>query len=170
MNSLLRPLLPEDLSQIRRWRNHESIRSVMFSTHEISEDEHRAWYEREHVASNRRLLVYQVGAHPMGFINFKYNAASRNGEWGFFSAPDAPAGTGTAMGRSALIYAFDELGLHKVSGEVLDINSRSIKFHVKLGFTKEGQLRKHHFDGTTYHDVHLFGLLKSDWKNHLATY
>ena len=85
-------------------------------------------------------------------------------DWGFYVDPDGPKGQGMALGRSVLSFGFVELQLHRVTGQVLDSNIRSIKFHNRLGFTAEGKLRSHHPTEIGYQDVHLFGLLGHEWK------
>jgi RimJ/RimL family protein N-acetyltransferase len=67
------------------------------------------------------------------------------------------------LGVTALHHAFGVLGVHKVSGQALDFNTASIRFHERLGFRREGLLREHHFDGERYHDILCFGLLDHEW-------
>lgn len=61
-------------------------------------------------------------------------------------------------------YAFGEAMLHKLCGQVLDCNVRSLGFHERLGFSQEGVLRQLHFEGQRYHDVICLGLLLSEWQ------
>jgi RimJ/RimL family protein N-acetyltransferase len=85
-------------------------------------------------------------------------------EWGFYNAPDAPRGSGRAMGRLTLAKAFGEERLHKVFGQVLVDNAGSIRLHQALGFRPEGVLRAHYLDNAgSHHDIHCFGLLRHDW-------
>jgi hypothetical protein len=46
MSSGLRPMREADLDMVRRWRNAPDVRKNMYTTHEISPEEHRAWWER----------------------------------------------------------------------------------------------------------------------------
>jgi UDP-4-amino-4,6-dideoxy-N-acetyl-beta-L-altrosamine N-acetyltransferase len=161
--SQVRPLQAEDLDLVRQWRNSEAVRRWMFSTNTITEQEHREWFAKNQNNPLRHLLVYSEGETSLGFVNISVEAASKNAEWGFYIAPDAPPGTGQRLGKTALSYAFNVLALHKVCGHVLHFNQRSIRFHEKLGFQLEGQLRDEHYDGSTYHDVVLFGLLRTDY-------
>jgi RimJ/RimL family protein N-acetyltransferase len=85
-------------------------------------------------------------------------------DWGFYLAPDAPKGSGRELGKQALDYAFTQLGLHKVCGQALGFNKRSIAFHTALGFTEEGCLREQHFNDGKFHDVVCFGLLSHEWQ------
>lgn len=159
----LRPLHTDDLDLVRQWRNSEAVRRWMFSTNTITEQEHREWFEKNANNPLRHLLVYTEGDTSLGFVNISVNASSKNAEWGFYIAPDAPAGTGHRLGKAALAHAFEKLALYKVYGHVLHFNQRSIRFHEKLGFVQEGRLRHDHFDGNAYHDVVIFGLLRTDY-------
>lgn len=151
-----------DLEQVLSWRNHDNVRRYMYTQHEISLEEHTRWFERATLDPSRHLLVFEVDATPIGFINFHEIAPGGVADWGFYAAPDAPQGTGRQLGAAALRYAFDEAGLHKVCGQAIAFNERSIKFHLNQGFHQEGILREQHFDGQCYHDVVCFGLLACD--------
>lgn len=156
-----------DLERVLAWRNHQDVRRYMYTQHEISLEEHTLWFERACKDDSRHLLVFEADVVPLGFINIQQITTGGVAEWGFYTAPDAPKGTGRHMGQAALIYAFSTAGLHKVCGQALSYNERSIRFHQTLGFQQEGVLREQHFDGQHYHDVVCFGLLGCEWRaNH----
>lgn len=159
----MRIMQEEDLPIVLQWRNHQEVRRFMYSQHEISLEEHQRWFSQVSGEPNRHLLIYQCEGLPLGFVNFHQLRSSAVAEWGFYLAPDAARGTGMRLGQAALDYAFNQLALHKVCGEALDYNQRSQRFHQKLGFSEEGILRDHYFDGSRYHAVHCFGLLASEW-------
>lgn len=152
-----------DLEQVLAWRNHPEVRRYMYTQHEIALGEHTRWFENASNDPNRHLLVFERGSIPLGFINIHQIAPGGVADWGFYAAPDAPKGTGGLLGQAALRFAFQEAGLHKLCGQALAYNARSIRFHQSLGFQQEGILRQHHFDGQHYHDVVCFGLLASEW-------
>lgn len=145
------------------WRNHPEIRRYMYTQHEISSDEHARWFARASQDSQRHLLVFANEKTALGFINIHQIASGGIADWGFYAAPDAPRGTGRALGQAALRYAFQVARLHKLCGQALAFNKRSIRFHLNLGFQREGVLRQQHFDGEQYHDVLCFGLLAREW-------
>ena len=156
----LRPLAVDDLETIRAWRNHPNVRSSMFSTSEISREEHQGWFDRASADAARRLLLLERDDRAIGFVQFQILGGGGIAEWGFYVAPGAKKGTGGLLARHALRFAFRDAGFHKVCGRVLAFNEPSIAFHLKFGFQREGILREHHFDGSRYHDVLCFGLLK----------
>lgn len=153
----------EDLEMVLSWRNHPEIRRYMYTQHEISSDEHARWFARASQDSQRHLLVFANEKTALGFINIHQIASGGIADWGFYAAPDAPRGTGRALGQAALRYAFQVARLHKLCGQALAFNKRSIRFHLNLGFQREGVLRQQHFDGEQYHDVLCFGLLAREW-------
>ncbi|MCI2807802.1 UDP-4-amino-4,6-dideoxy-N-acetyl-beta-L-altrosamine N-acetyltransferase [Eoetvoesiella caeni] len=153
-----------DLELVLEWRNHIDIRRYMYTQHEISWDEHCQWFRRVSKDHTCHLLIYSNRENiPLGFLSFQCINGGPIAEWGFYVSPHGPQGTGVRLGTAALNYAFTQLKLHKVCGEALGFNERSIKFHQRLGFQQEGVLRDQHFDGTHYHPVLCFGLLVEEW-------
>jgi UDP-4-amino-4,6-dideoxy-N-acetyl-beta-L-altrosamine N-acetyltransferase len=160
----LRPMSSADLATVLHWRNHPDVRQYMFDQHEIGLDEHRQWFERQSSDPGRALLIYEAGGVPSGFVAL--TRGRRNplvADWGFYAAPGAPKGTGRALGVLALSHAFGSMALHKVCGQAIASNRRSIDLHLALGFRQEGLLRDQHFDGRHHHAVVCFGLLVHEW-------
>jgi UDP-4-amino-4,6-dideoxy-N-acetyl-beta-L-altrosamine N-acetyltransferase len=154
-----------DLDRVLAWRNHPDVRRYMYTQHEITLDEHRRWFELTSADPRKHLLIFEIAKQPLGFINFHELGNGGIADWGFYVAPDAPKGSGRQLGCAALNHAFIELKHHKVCGQALAYNERSITFHQSLGFQQEGILRDQHFDGERYHHVNCFGLLCSEWRS-----
>jgi UDP-4-amino-4,6-dideoxy-N-acetyl-beta-L-altrosamine N-acetyltransferase len=163
----VRPMGPSDLARVLAWRNDIRVRRFMFSPHEIAMDDHRSWFERSLENPAIHLLVFERDAEPQGFINFNSAAGAGRAEWGFYTAPEAPRGTGQMLGRAALDHAFDELRFSAVVGKVLGYNERSLHMHEALGFQREAVLPDQHFDGERHHDVVCFCLTAAAWKKFL---
>ena len=161
----VRRLAPPDLARVLAWRNDPAINRHMFTQHHITLEEHQRWFERATLDPRKHLFVFESSGEPLGYVNFNEMSSGGIVDWGFYTAPDAPKGTGRSLGRTALAHAFGELGLHKVCGEVLVGNVASTRMHEALGFQKEGLRRDQHFDGAMYHDVISFGLLASEWQS-----
>jgi len=157
-------MVETDLEQVLEWRNHPEVRNYMYSSHEIRTNEHRAWFNKAKNNSGVALLIYEKSSQSQGFVNITRTRCDEVADWGFYLAPDALTGSGSELGKLALNYAFAKLKLHKVCGQALGFNTRSIAFHKRLGFTEEGCLREQHFDGSQFHDVLCFGILSKEWK------
>lgn len=160
----IRHMVHADLERVLAWRNHPDVRRFMYTQHEITLDEHQRWFERTLPDPKKHLLVFEVNQQPQGFVNFSEVENGGIADWGFYAAPDASKGSGRQLGRAALNHAFTQLKLHKVCGEALAYNERSIQFHQSLGFKQEGILRDQHFDGERYHNVISMGLLSNEWQ------
>lgn len=165
----VRKLLEADLELVLSWRNHPDVRKYMYTQHEITLEEHTAWFKSASCDDSRHLLIFEQKHIPLGFISIKEINKNGVADWGFYLSPDALKGTGQFLGRTALNYAFHSASLHKVCGQALGFNERSINFHQKLGFKQEGILRQQHFDGKTYHDIVCFGLLATEWLDNLES-
>lgn len=154
-----------DVERVRAWRNDDSVRRHMFSNHEIELEESQRWFDGLKQDPNRHVMILETEDGPAGFVNIGPIRAGGIADWGFYAAPGAPRGTGQLLGDLALAFAFGELHLHKLCGEVIGGNEVSQRFHRRLGFLQEGELFEQHFDGNVYHNVILFGLLARDWRS-----
>jgi RimJ/RimL family protein N-acetyltransferase len=63
-----------------------------------------------------------------------------------------------------LKYYFGELRYQKCTVEVHANNESSIALHEKLGFCREGTLRRMVYTGGQYFDSHYYGLTKEEWE------
>ncbi|MQA78470.1 MAG: GNAT family N-acetyltransferase [Streptosporangiales bacterium] len=152
---MLRDATEADLADIRRWRNHEQVRSVSLTSHEISADEHLRWWQRAAADPSRRVLVYERDGVPSGVVNFfDHDTADRSAGWGFFLDSDGLDGRGETLPawievqREALDYAFGPLDVDVLTGEVLEDNTVVRRMNRRFGFT-EGEPRTHTVDGRT---------------------
>ncbi len=161
--STVRLVAQADLALILSWRNHPDVRRFMFTQHEISPDEHQKWFSKVSLDNSRCLLVVEEGREPVGFVQFTQSASKGVADWGFYTDPEAPKGTGRKLGMAALEYAFTHLKLHKICGQVISSNPVSIGFHHRLGFIQEGVLRVHQLSNGEYQDLYCFGMLKHEW-------
>ena len=163
--SRLRPMSDGDLDMVREWRNAPAIRENMYTSHEISRQEHIAWWEKTKAAIDSRYLIYETNNVPIGVISFnKIDRTNNNAFWAFYASPEAKRGTGSQMELLALDFAFTELNLHKLSCEVLGFNSRVVRLHQKFGFLIEGTFREQFAKDGQWHDVYRLGILACEWR------
>ena len=160
----IRDVLEDDLPMLLSWRNHPDVRRFMFTQHEIGLEEHRKWFIKASHDVSRRLFLIEENNKAIGYVQLSQVVEGGVAEWGFYAKPDAPKGTGTKMGIMVLNHAFEQLKLHKVCGQAIASNQVSIAFHQRMGFTREGIMREQHRIGMSYHDLHCFGLLRTEWK------
>lgn len=161
---LLRPIRDDELNLMLSWRNAPAVRMNMYTTHEISQSEHLAWWQRTEGSADQLYLMYEADSAPLGIVAFsRINTLHANCSWAFYADPNAPKGTGSRMEFLALEYAFGPLGMRRLHCEVLDFNIPVIGLHQKFGFQIEGRLRQHYRRNDEYSDVVLLGILQSEW-------
>ena len=160
----LRPITDADLEQVLAWRNHPVIRSNMYTQNEITMDEHLSWWERVKASPKFTFLLYESADTPLGYVAFsEITRGPGTATWGFYTAPDAPRGTGSLMSLVAIDTAFGELALRKLNGEVIGRNAASLRLHESFGFRREGLFRNHVLIRDTLEDVIRFALFAEDW-------
>lgn len=135
----------------------------MFSQHEISREEHEAWFEAADSDPSRQLLVVEDSDGLFGFVQLDSVASKGIANWGFYVRPGAPRGSGRRLGVAALDHAFGELSLHKLCGQAIQTNNASVILHRRLGFAEEGVLREQKYANGSYHSLICFGMLKREW-------
>lgn len=161
----MRPMTSGDLAMVREWRNSDNVRPYMYTTHEITQAEHEAWWARVSVDPRSRHYVFCVNDVPVGVVNIveidEYNGTA---SWGYYiGAENAPPGTGSAMEYIALDMVFGELGIRKLVCEVFAFNKRPLKMHARFGFVQEGVRRAHKKHEDAYEDVIELGVFAEEW-------
>lgn len=151
-----------DLTLVRQWRNHPSVRFCMFNQNEINQEEHEKWFLEKSNQKNQYLLIFENKTTPHGFISFNVKH-DLEADWGFYKAPDSAKGTGELLGQLVLDYAFKKIGLGKINAQVIQYNQVSLLFHKKLGFLEQKTVKNAYFDGQQYHDVIHFSLSINEW-------
>ena len=165
MSNKLRLIDKDDLNLVLEWRNHPNIRDFMFDNTKIKLEQHLKWFEHVKTSKYFNVYIFEINSIPMGFMSFHNLKMQGIADWGFYTAPDAPKGTGTQLAQTSIHHAFNSLKFSKIYGQVLVHNTDSIRLHERMGFLQEGVLRKQYYDGQSHHDIVCFGLLDSEWKS-----
>ncbi|RZU13719.1 hypothetical protein EV645_4572 [Kribbella rubisoli] len=148
---MLRTATEADVDIIRRLRNQQANRDVSITSHEITADEHAAWWAKTSKDPSRRVLVYERDGATAGVVNF-FDLEGTSGAWGFFLDADGLAERGETLPawievmREATAYAFDELGLDVLTGEVLEHNAVVRQMNRRFRFV-EGTPEVRYADG-----------------------
>ena len=147
---MLRAATEHDVDTIRRLRNQQANRDVSITSHEITADEHAAWWAKTSADPSRRVLIYERDG-VAGVVNF-FDLEGTTGAWGFFLDADGLAERGETLPawieimREATAYAFDELGLDVLTGEVLEHNTVVRQMNRRFRFA-EGEPETLYADG-----------------------
>ena len=116
-------------------RNHEEIRTWMYSKDIISKEEHLSFLANLGIDEKRRyFLVKQKGA-VIGAINFSKINYGSSVDFGIFINPFKKSqGFGSVLESAASEYACTELGAETIKLEVLEQNTKAINFYKRCGF------------------------------------
>ena len=161
----LRPLEERDLEMVLAWRNSERVRSCMYTDHIITPEEHRAWFDRSRQTEFPATLVFEYRGVPSGLKSFSQIDRHNNRcFWGFYLGDvELPRGCGSAMGFLALEYIFERHRFRKVCAEAFAFNEGSVKYHTRLGFSREGCFRRHVLKNGSYEDIISFAIFEEEW-------
>jgi len=152
---VLRRASDADVDIIRDLRNQQPNRDVSVNSHEINPDEHAAWWAKAGVDPTKRILAYEREGMVAGFVTFfdlELDSSPKRAGWGFFLDADGLAERGETLPawievmKEAINYAFDELGLDELYGEVLEHNTVVRQMNRRFRFV-EGEPETRFADG-----------------------
>lgn len=138
---MLRDATDADLDAMRRWRNHDEVRRVSLTQHEIGADEHSAWWEKTKQDPTRRVLIYERDGVPSGVVTF-FDIDGDKAWWGYYLDNDGLTERGAmfpawiSIQREAVKFARKEMGLAQLDGETLVANESAVDFNTRQGFTE----------------------------------
>lgn len=129
--------------------------------------EHTEWFSRAKNSDDQSHKIFNNNSLPLGLLSYtNIDRTSQQCHWGFYLGyAGLPGGTGLMMGFLGLNFAFEEIGVRKLIGEVLEFNKVSRSFHHTLGFTEVDTMFKHILKSDIYVDVIRFEILKENWLN-----
>jgi RimJ/RimL family protein N-acetyltransferase len=166
----LRALEEADMELLRSFHNDPEIaRQIVGWSFPISATEQRLWYEKV-IADpvNKRFAIDApdigfVGISTLTQIDWKYRSAFHGILIGCKEAQGRGLGTDSVM--ATMRYAFDELGLERLDGEIGEFNERSKRLYVdKCAWTIEGVRRRAIFRENRWYDTLIVGILASDYR------
>lgn len=73
-------------------------------------------------------------------------------------------GYGTETMRTLIAFGWEHMKLNRIEVNVINGNQHTRHFLEKLGFKSEGVLRQRILKGGKYYDVHIFGLLRHEYR------
>lgn len=177
----LSPISLDDLPDLYAWINDRDQVLMNKPYSPIHEGHHRDWFDAIHhrddvIIFGIRLLKSAelshdsvlglgplIGSCQLHSINYVHRSAELQIRIGDASAQGM--GYGTQATGLLLDFAFRDLNLHRVYLHVFANNERAIRMYEKIGFVREGIMRKMaHIDGV-YIDAVLMGILREEYQN-----
>jgi RimJ/RimL family protein N-acetyltransferase len=166
----LRAFEKEDLDAVIRWVNDDSITCTLSDAfiYPVSRADESKWLENTALANYREkvfavekedgVLIGSVGLHQINWVERKAEMGIIIGEkscWG--------QGYGYEAVQALLHLAFNKMNLHRVSLRVFEFHQRAIRLYERCGFQQEGLLREDHYNGGSYSNTLVMGLLKHEY-------
>ena len=124
-----------------------------------------AWWPQ---ARGLTLAITKHGApnELIGTVSLRRYARDRRAELGYWLGQEAwGQGYATEAADALVDLGFAHLGLQKIYAQVLDGNDASCRVLEKLGMLSEGIRRAHVRKGKRLCDVHLYGMLRDEWRD-----
>lgn len=162
----LRPLTNDDAAITLRWR--QGVRARLLNPGASNVEEQEAWIAARPANEYNFMIVLKDG-RPVGMLSLiGVNTMSRHGESARFliGDEDAVKGVPAAVEAMKLLYqfAFEELRLRRIFGNVTSDNMLMVKWQKYLGMKEEGRMREHHFLAGKFQDAIILGLLEDEYR------
>jgi diamine N-acetyltransferase len=167
----LRPLEERDLPAFVAGVNDAEVGGSAGYRWPTTLDQARGWLER-HEDAVRRAEAFFFAVCEHGDDRFvgttwlkEVNWLDRNAELAIFMAADhIGAGWGTDAQRTLLAFAFGTLALERVWLTVDADNARAIRSYEKVGFRREGVMRRARQTQRGLIDSALMAILRAEWR------
>lgn len=166
---LLRAIEETDLQLIHQWANDPEIWNLLGGWHfPGSSDYTKSWFEGlKSDKQNQRLAIETPDLGLIGTANIiDIDWKNRNAFHGMMLGDKNIRGKGYGIDAVMTImrYAFDELGLERLDGSIIEYNTISYSFYCdKLGWKEEGKRRNYYFRKGRFWDQIIVGITKEDY-------
>ena len=132
----------------------------------------KEWLEKQQKADGFEGIEFMIrtldGDKTIGFVGLDGISWHNGNSWvgiGIGDRQNWGKGYGTDAMRIIARYAFEELGLHRLTLNVFAYNTRAIHAYEKIGYQVEGRVPEAiHRDGKRW-DIIFMGLLREEWRN-----
>ena len=169
----LRPIDADDIDQFVTWLNDEEVRqylSIAIPFYNIREREYVDNLYKDDSNIGLGIVIKENNKHIGNVGLHKISSIDRNAELTIFigDKDSWSKGYGTEAIKLMVDYGFNQLNLHRIHLGVFDFNKRAERSYEKAGFKKEGTYREHIFKNGKYCDLHVMGILRSEWENNVV--
>ena len=164
-NVNLRIMEKEDLPLIAEWFNKPEVFGEYNPLHQVSRTEAEKMFENPH--EEKSFIIEKKDGSKIGFITHFYvlHVAGRQLEIGYSLVPsERGKGYGTEATQLMVDYLFLSKDTIRIQAQTDLRNVASHKLLEKVGFKKEGTLRKSFFMRGEWRDSYIYSILREEWK------
>lgn len=159
----LRSFRPEDIYDIHQYMSHPQVlRYIEEQPYDLEATKN---FINKHLGDNPLMyaIVEKSTNHVVGHVIYHPYQETTIYELGWVLNESAQGhGYGLEISRELIHFTFDNTNAHKIYATTVEGNQQSIDLLIKLGFKKEGVLRKKVLFNDKYLDEYCFGLLKNE--------
>ncbi len=169
ISTTLRAIEEEDLTVLHKWSNNTELQKAMGNIHfPSSRSFHKSWFEKTLDDTHNQRFAIETKDHGLIGISslMKIDWRNNNAWHGIMLGDKDTRGKGYAFDAvmATMRYAFDELHLNRLDGQMIEYNIASIKFYCKkLGWKEEGRAREWYYTQGRYWDRVIVGITKKDY-------
>ncbi len=164
-NVNLRIMEKEDLPLIAEWFNKPEVFGEYNPLHQVSRTEAEKMFEGPH--EEKSFIIEKKDGSKIGFIGHFYvlHVAGKQLEIGYSLVPsERGKGYGTEATQLMVDYLFLSKDTKRIQAQTDPRNVASYKLLEKVGFKKEGTLRKSFFMRGEWVDSYIYSILREEWK------
>jgi RimJ/RimL family protein N-acetyltransferase len=168
-NVVLRAIEQEDLTLLNKWANNPEIQYWIGGWHfPASMEDQKKWFQGLSVNSlNQRFVIETKELGIIGTANLiNIDWKNKNAHHGMLLGDKETRGKGFAIDTvmAVMKYAFEELGLNRLDGSMIEYNEASLKMYVeKCGWKREGIRRNWYFRKNRFWDSIIVGITREDY-------
>ena len=165
----LRAFEKEDLTLLKKWANDPDIQYMLGGWHfPTNENDQEKWFNSISCNSlNQRFAIETKELGLIGMANIvDIDWKNKNAFHGMMLGDKETRGKGYAVDAVMAImkFAFEELGLQRLDGSMIEYNEASLKMYIgKCGWKEEGRQREWYYRKDRFWDRIMVGITKSDY-------
>ena len=165
-------IVEDDAPYIYHWRTSESGR-YLNEPKGYSIKMQEEWIINRPSTEMNWLILHNKSLSPLGMVSI-YDVNWRDGvtNVGRLILDQRYIHKSTPFGLEALKltykYAFEDMGMRKISGTICGANEKVVSLQAYLGMTCEGHLKKHALINGEYQNLKIFSLFKEDSARYFA--
>ena len=167
----LKAIEQEDLLLLNKWGNDPEIQYWLGGWHfPTNMDDIKKWQSNLSIMSlNQRFSIHTVELGLIGTANLvEIDWKNKNAFHGMLLGDKDIRGKGYAVDTvmAVMKYAFEELGLQRLNGSMIEYNIASLKMYLgKCGWKEEGIQRNFYFRKNKFWDKIIVGITREDYFN-----
>ena len=166
-NVNLRIMEKDDLQLIAEWFSSPEVFGEYNPLHQMSRTDVEKMLERENPHEMKPFIIEKKDGGKIGFITHFHvlHVAGKQLEIGYSLVPsERGKGYCTEAAKIMVDYLFLSKDTMRIQAQTDPRNVASQKVLEKIGFKKEGTLRKNFFMRGEWRDAYLYSILREEWK------